>query len=159
MEACMEASFVEALAAPEHSSLQELQAYWRAKKGHRIAPPRSAIEPNEIKALLPNILLIDVVGAPPRFRARLFGSKLIEAYGEEVTGRFGDEVDLDNVAPELMAFLESAARDCKPQFLRAEFTKQSGRHLKYEQIILPLSEDGKTVNMLLSAYNVEKAYG
>ena len=147
----MEPTFVEALAAPEHSSLQELLAYWLSKKGQKIAPPRSAIEPGEIKALLPSILLIDVVGAPPRFRARLFGSKLIEAYGEEVAGKFGEEVDLDDVAPELMAFVETAARECRPQFLRAEFTKQSGRHLKYEQIILPLSEDGKTVNMLLCA--------
>ena len=150
---------VEALSAPRSASLVELQAYWLKKKGTQAAPPRSAIAPEEIRHLLPHILLIDVVGDPPRFRARLVGSALVTAYGEEVTGKFGDEIDLNGVAPDLMAFVETAARTCKPQFLLAEYTKGSGRHLKYEQIILPLSEDGETVSMLLCGFAVEEAYG
>jgi hypothetical protein len=156
----MEPNFVTPLAAPEHASLKGLLEYWLAKKGQLAAPPRSAIAPDEIKSVLPKILLFDVVGAPPpRFRARLFGSALVDAYGEEITGKFGDELDLDDSAPELIEFLATAAREIRPQFLRAEFTKHSGRHLRFEQIILPLSEDGETVNMLLCAYEVEKAYG
>lgn len=155
----MEPTFVQALAAPEHDTLKALQTYWQGKKGSAIAPPRAAIDPAELRGQLPYILLIEVVGNPRRFRARLFGSALVEAYGEELTGKFGEEVDLDAVWPELMDFVERAAAECKPQFLRAEFTKHSGRHLKYEQIILPLSDDGVRVNMLLSGYAVEKAYG
>jgi hypothetical protein len=152
---------VESLAAPEHASLRELQAYWESKRGQFAAPPRSAIDPSEITSLLPAILLIDVadvVGSPHRFRIRLFGTGLVEAYGEEITGKFGDEIDLDHLMLALTAFLETVVRECQPQYLRAEFTKERGRHLKFEQIILPLSEDGKSVNMLLSAFHVEKAF-
>jgi len=155
----MEPTFVRELKAPEAETLKRLQAYWERKKGARPAPPKSAIDPVELRDLLPNILLIDVVGNPPRFRARLFGSALVEAYGEEVTGKFGEEVDLDAVHAELMGFVERAAAKCKPQYLRAAFTKRNGRHLQYEQILLPLSEDGTKVNMLLSAYCVEEAFG
>lgn len=155
----MEPTFVMELKAPEAEPLQRLQAYWERKKGDRSAPPKSAIDPAELRDLLPNILLIDVIGQPPRFRARLFGSALVEAYGEEVTGRFGEDVDLDEVHDELMSFVERAVSECKPQYLRTAFTKHSGRHLRYEQILLPLSDDGANVNMLLSAYAVEQAYG
>jgi hypothetical protein len=155
----MEPTFVTALKAAEAESLQRLQAYWESKKGGRAAPPKAAIDPAELRDLLPNILLIDVIGDPPRFRARLFGSALVAAYGEEVTGKFGEDVDLDEVHDELMSFVERATAECKPQYLRTAFTKHDGRHLQYEQILLPLSEDGTKVNMLLSAYSVERAYG
>ncbi|GAB2179287.1 PAS domain-containing protein [Dongia sp. agr-C8] len=155
----MEPTFVTELQAPEAATLKRLQAYWEGKKGDRPAPPKSAIDPAELRDLLPDILLIDVVGDPPRFRARLFGSALVAAYGEEVTGKFGEEVDLDAVHDELMRFVERAAAQCKPQYLRTAFTKRGGRHLRYEQIILPLSDDGRKTNMLLSAYWVEAAYG
>lgn len=155
----MEPTFVTALTRPEAETLKQLKAYWEAKKGDRPAPPKSAIDPSELRNLLPNILLIEVVGDPPRFRARLFGSALVAAYGEEVTGKFGEEVDLDEVRTELMSFVERSAAECKPQYLRAAFTKHNGRHLQYEQILLPLSDDGTKVNMLLSAYSVEQAYG
>jgi hypothetical protein len=155
----MEPTFVTTLKAPEAEILKRLQAYWEDKKGERPAPPKSAIDPTELRELLPNILLIDVVGDPPRFRARLFGSALVAAYGEEVTGKFDEEVDLDAVHAELMGFVERAVAECEPQYLRAAFTKRGGRHLQYEQILLPLSDDGVKVNMLLSAYSVEEAFG
>jgi hypothetical protein len=160
-EAYVEPTSVESLAAPVHSSLRELQAYWLSKKGDLAAPARAAIDPSEIKSLLPSLLLIDVVddvASPQRFRIRLFGTGLVDAYGEEITGKFGDEIDLDDVVNELTAFLDTAVRECRPQYLRTEYTKVRGRHLKYEQIILPLSDDGKKVNMLLCSFHVDKAF-
>jgi hypothetical protein len=79
------------------------------------------------------------------------------AYGEEITGKFSDEIDLNHVVTELTAFLEAAVRECRPQYLRSEFTKNSGRHLKFEEIGLPLSNDGQNVDMLLCGVHVEKA--
>lgn len=155
----MEPTFVKALSAPEADKLRALQAYWEGKKQDRPAPPKASIDPTELRDLLPDILLIDVVGDPPRFRARLIGSALVTAYGEEITGKYGDEVDLDAVRDQLLGFFERAAKECRPQYLRAAFTKHDGRHLRYEQIILPLSDDGLKVNTLLSAYAIEQAYG
>ena len=55
-------------------------------------PPRSAIRPDEIVKQLPSVALLDVVGDPPRFRFRLFGTQLVAAYGQDLTGKFVDEI-------------------------------------------------------------------
>jgi hypothetical protein len=152
-------SSVEPLSAPEHASLRELHAYWLAKRGQQIAPPKSAINPSELKSVLSHIALVDVVGAPPSFHYRLFGTALANAYGQDITGRNRDELDANGVLPQLRVFLERAVQTCQPQSFRAEYTKATGRHLKYEQINLPLSDDGKTVNKLLVGVAVEHAFG
>jgi len=82
------------LLEPTHRSLKDLHAYWLSKKGSRNAPPRSAIRHDEIVNLLPTIALLDVVGEPPRFRFRLFGTRLVAAYGQDLTGKFVDEIDV-----------------------------------------------------------------
>ncbi len=150
---------VEELAEPRHPALQHLLAYWLSKKGTARAPPRSAIRPDEIAALLPSLAIVDVIGDPPRFRVRLFGTKLVAAYGEDITGKFTDEIDLDTVAPHLEAQLRRAVRECRPNVMRVHLTKaEDERRIEYERIWLPLSADGETVNMLLGGVAIELAY-
>lgn len=141
--------------------MKDLHAYWLSKKGDRKAPPRSAILPDEIVTLLPSIALLDVVGDPPRFRFRLFGTKLVTAYGQDLTGKFVDEIDVGGkVPPAILARAEKVARGCCINVGRSRYTKKSDRrHVEYELILLPLSEDGETVNMILCAYAIETAYG
>src|SRR5579872_2333958 len=88
-----DAGNIELLSEPGHQSLRNLHAYWLLKKGAAIAPPRTAIDPAEILPLLPNVALLDVIGHPPRFRFRLFGTALAAAYGQDVTGQFLDQID------------------------------------------------------------------
>src|SRR5690242_1319194 len=71
---------IEEISAPNHKSLNDLYAYWLAKRGSRIGPSRSVIRPEDLAPLLPNLALADVVGDPPRFRFRLFGTNLARAY-------------------------------------------------------------------------------
>jgi len=150
---------VQELPEPTYQSLKDLHAYWLAKKGGDIAPPRSAIHPEEIVELLPTIGLMDVVGEAPRLRFRLFGTELVKAYGQELTGKFAENIDLDAVGPDILSQLTSAVLQCCPKVARIQFTKSlDGRFVQYERIALPLSDDGKTVNMLLLGYVPEKAY-
>jgi hypothetical protein len=147
------------LPEPRHASLRRLHAYWLAKKGAARAPPRSAIHPEEIVDLLPNLALVDVIGEPPRFRVRLFGTILVAAYGQDITGRFIDEIDLDTIGPDLDASLRAVVRDWRPHVMRVQLIKaEDRRHIEYERIWLPLSSDNQTVNMLLGGIAVETAY-
>ena len=150
---------VEELAEPRHPALRQLFAYWLSKKGSARAPARSAIHPEEIVSLLPNLALVDVIGDPPRFRVRLFGTKLAEAYGEDITGKFTDEIDLNTIAPHLDSQLKRVVRECRPHVMRVLLTKtEDKRRIEYERIWLPLSADGETVNMLLGGIAIELAY-
>jgi hypothetical protein len=157
----LRSSGFEELQQPNHQSLKDLYVYWLSKKGARIAPARSAILPEEIVTHLPRIALVDVIGDLPRFRFRLFGSGLVAAYGQDLTGKFLDEIDLGTKSvPEAFQHAVRVVRECRPHFGRTRFTKQGdNRRVEYERIVLPLSADGSTVNMILCGYVVEKAYG
>lgn len=136
---------------PTQESLENLYAYWLAKRGFRIAPSRSAIQLDA--ALLQDIVLVDVVGDPPRFRYRFCGTRLADYYGDNLTGKFLDEIDIGSVSVKMINFLTTIVRECRPQVIWARYTKQrDGRCIEFERIALPLSQDGKTVNMILCAY-------
>lgn len=140
-----------------HQALRALHSYWLSKKGSRIAPPRAAIWPDELRALLPNIALVEVIGTPPRFRFRLFGSNLVDAYGEDITGRFADEVDLDGIGCRIHDDATSVVRERRASVAQIAYKTGDGRHLQYERVLLPLSDDGETVNMILIGYAIERA--
>jgi len=144
---------IEEVSEPTHESLKNVHAYWIAKRGYRIAPPWSVLQLDEMAAFLPDITLIDVVGDLPRFCFWFCGTRVAEAYGEDVTGKFFDEVDLGSLKRDVVSFFTKIARECRPQAARIRFTKQQDeRYVDYERIALPLSEDGRTVNMILCAY-------
>lgn len=125
--------------------------YWLRKRQSRIAPARADILPEEITSILPNILLIDVVGETRRLRYRLVGTEFVEVYGAEVTGLFVDEVDFDGLRQFIIADYQKVARDHVPSWTSWSFAKGDGRWLEYERLVLPLSSDGVTVDMLLVA--------
>jgi hypothetical protein len=129
--------------------LRRLYDYWRAKKGDRNAPRRADIAAAEIKPLMSRIFIVDVLGAPPRFRYRLAGTQLVERFGEEITGRFLDELDLSDAGGEIAAEFRNVAASCRPVCSRWEYTKRDGKLLRYERLLLPLSTDGQTVDMIL----------
>jgi len=147
---------IEEVPEPTHEPLKNVFACWIAKRGFRIAPPWSVMQlEGEIAAWLPDIALIDVVGDLPRFRFRFCGTKVAEAYGEDVTGKFLDEIDFGRLSlkRDIVGFFTKIVRECCPQAVRIRFTKQQDeRHLDYERIALPFSKDGRTVNMILCAY-------
>ena len=131
----------------DHDGLRQVYRYWLGKKGDRVAPGRADIRPEELVPLLPNLYLVDVEGA--RFRLRLVGTEIVQEYGAEITGRYLDEIDLDDRKAEILHEYLQATRDRAPQFRRWDYEKEDGRQLRYSRLILPLSSDGKTVDKLL----------
>lgn len=131
--------------------LEAAHDYWLEKRGSRIAPSRSDIRPEEMRKFLPYVMLLDVIGAPPRFRYRLVGTAFAAEYGQEITGRFVDEIDLSDQKECVLADYAEVVRSGAPSFRRWEYTKSDGRYVEVERVVLPLSGDGRAVNMLLGA--------
>jgi hypothetical protein len=129
--------------------LIELYQYWLDKRGDRIAPSRAALQPEEITHLLPQIFLIDVVDGPRRFRFRLVGTAIVEVFGDDPTGRFVDELELNLPKEEMLEQYLGALRERCPLWRRWRYTKPDGRLLEYERLILPLSSHGNSIDMLL----------
>lgn len=83
------------IAAIPDARLQSLAEYWFARREAGSAtPPRSAIDPLDFPVLLPNVILVERVGAPPeeRYRFRLAGTDVVAHAGRELTGSHIDEV-------------------------------------------------------------------
>src|SRR4051794_5327847 len=80
-------------APPEtaHPKTIRLYEYWLRKMPRAgLLPSRRDIDPTDIPALLDNIWLLDVVGAPRRFRFRLIGDAM---HRKGIPGRPGAYVD------------------------------------------------------------------
>ncbi len=142
------------------ADLKRLYHYWESRKGTRLLPSRADIDPVDMRPYLRHVFLMDVV--PPtgpgahRFRFRLAGTEVVERFGEELTGRFLDEVDLNSVGDAILGQYAKAVDTGLPVHGLWEYTKNSGRFMSYERIILPLSTDGTAVDMLLCGACVVK---
>ncbi|HEX7005586.1 MAG TPA: PAS domain-containing protein [Alphaproteobacteria bacterium] len=144
---------------PRHDVLKALLDYWLEKKGDRRAPSRSDIDPLEIAPLLPFVMLIGVERTPLRFHYRLVGTEIVRNIGDDLTGHYLDEyVRLGRDAPMVRDYARVAAWG-PPVCAVWEYTRDDGRHVRYERLALPLSRDGKTVDMLFGGAVFETAYG
>jgi hypothetical protein len=118
--------------------------YWNRKRGDRLMPVRRDIEPTEIPALLPHVQLVELVG--DRLRYRLIGTALVEAYGENWTGKYIDETFTGN----RRRFLEESYRRVRheraPVLVRNLFVSKSGIKMEAARVNTPLSEDGSRVS-------------
>ncbi len=135
--------------SPTTAVAQRLLSYWQSTLNGRTAPRREDLLPEELGDLLPWVVLLDIVGSPPRFRVRLAGTGVVREYGAEITGRFLDELDIGAAHDRALEEHRRTVEECRPIIGTFDFRKQDGRWVTFERISLPLSADGETVNMLL----------
>ncbi len=145
------------LSRPENGPFQEFYAYWRDKGGEKVMPSRADLDPLEIPRLLPSLFLIDVVsGSPRRFRFRLVGTRIVELEGE-ITNKFLDELVPDVPETAMARHYDDAVEG--RIYVRREtlgWHPRERAHVNYDVLLLPLSRDGATVDMLFGfcAYHV-----
>jgi hypothetical protein len=132
-------------------SLHRLIAYWFDKRGERALPALRDVDPTEIPLLLGQIWLCDRQADSGRFRYRLAGEKINAFWGYSIAGKHLEEiVPSDRLASATEKFrmaceLPAILHDHVCLSLTEEIT-QTG-----ERLILPLSDDGVRVNVLLGA--------
>ncbi|NIA67634.1 PAS domain-containing protein [Pelagibius litoralis] len=128
-----------------------LYDYWSNLLAGRQAPARSDVDPRAMPRILPHLGLFDVENDPRRYRVRLMGTNVVEWYGCDVTGHYLDEIDLGLNPGTVFSILDHVVRSMTPAHMVSEYTKQDGRRIRCERIVLPLSDNQRQVNMLLGA--------
>ena len=139
-------------AAPEitHPELRELHQHWEARRGTRPMPARADFDPVELpRALLPNLFLVDVEEEPRRFRYRLVGTELTAVMKRELKGLYIDEMPFLFRKFALPAYAEVMER-AAPTYRQINALEALWR-IRYERLLLPLSDDGRRINMILGA--------
>lgn len=126
--------------------LIELYEYWLEKKGRRRMPSRQDIDPTDISALLPHIMLIDVLNGE-RFRIRMVGTALDDATGLNATGRLLNEVMPDGpYADYVQGLYGEVVREKSPIYAECEHGDPDRVQHATIRLIMPLSDDGETVD-------------
>lgn len=123
-------------------------AYWDRVRGDRVMPSRRDIRPREILALLPHVFLADILADPLRFRIRLAGTEVVNRFGEELTGKMLDEIDLGDRTASIVDSYAATVADRAPTLTIEEFQRRDGRLMHYRRLLCPLSTDGRKVDML-----------
>lgn len=134
--------------------IRKLNGYWQAKARGKV-PSRSDIDPVDVRDLLPNLLMIDMVGDPARFRVRLVGTRVVQYTGFDFTGRCLDELVFQG-----RDFLEQCYRrmlaERRPIFGHYAWLVRSRHFGQCEFGLFPLSEDGVTVDRGISIEDYER---
>lgn len=138
------------IAAPIDPVLVRLFSYWDAKRGGRLMPSRADIDPVELRGLVHNVMLYDVV-APELYRIRLVGQAIVDFVGTNNTGKFAADTLPPDAGKRMTEILNSVVANRAPRF-RAGYAywQRDKSYRKFEACFLPLSPDDRTVDKILA---------
>lgn len=127
-------------------------AYWLRKRGANAMPFKRDLDPTEISPkVLPHLQILDVIDAGKRFRYRLIGTALVDAYGKDYTGTHADEL----ISGERLRFIHSVYQAVctikAPVFSHTCYHTVRQTDLIANRIYMPLSNDGVRVGYILGA--------
>lgn len=145
-----------ALADVQSPRIRQLYDYWKSKCSDVAPPPRSAIEPGDIRPLLPYLVLAELTADPFRIAYRLVGTAVVRWHGDDFTGREHSSVPSfveSGIEEAYRRVLQTAA----PVFGRTGLNAGDQSWIGFEYAIFPLSDDGRTVNKCLAIQCTGKA--
>jgi hypothetical protein len=134
------------------SLLRQLHRDWESRRRGRRMPARADFDPVDLKYILGNLSLIDVLGDPLRFRFRIHASNVAGRVGFDLTGK---EVELianphyrKLVRDHFLAVVERRA----PVLEFRDRVMADNICLRCEVLALPLSDDGEAIDRIMSAF-------
>ena len=135
-----------------NSLVQKGLDLWREHANGRAMPSRTDLSPRVLSGLLRNTALLRVLDGGKEFETRISGDALVTAQGVSFQGKTTAEIDL--MLPGYGSVLNSVyryvTRTAKPAAYRGWYVREADGHsLYHESIVLPLSDDGRTVDHLL----------
>ena len=137
-----------------------LKDYWDQKRGTRAMPSRADIKPAEMKQHLAWVVLVDVVPDFTDFRYRTIGTRVTGYFAPDSTGKLVSEAFRSHgeaVVNAMLAPYRKASRDKVIVHAWGAADWIGKAFLDFESLYLPLSDDGVTANMVLSAVTFELA--
>lgn len=134
----------------KHPSTRELYEYWQRLRRGRPAPERTEIEPSDIRRILGDTFILEVVSRT-EYRFRLAGTRVCALYGRELKGRdflsFWSGKDREAVATLLAAVSQDAAAAVLGMNGRAAHE----RDLACEVLLLPIRQKGGGYDRILGS--------
>ena len=132
--------------------LLTLHAYWELKCAGRDLPDRADIDPVEMpRRLLPYLFIVEYAPIPGRWRYRLMGTEMVERLGADLTGRFLDEALGGRYCNYLTPLNAEVRASRRPLYTESTLTSDDGAVLLTKRMLVPLTNGGDEVAMVLGA--------
>lgn len=128
-------------------TLRSLVDYWCRVKGGRPAPCRADLDPAQLQALLPWVMLLDSLGDD--YRYRLVGTGLDGLFGRRLTGGTVRTAWSSRLGDQWLLWMDAARCDSLPVTTSATTLSSARRPLRIDMVLLPLCSRGDRVDMLL----------
>ncbi|MGD1878376.1 MAG: PAS domain-containing protein [Kiloniellaceae bacterium] len=122
--------------------------YWKLKRSNRPMPARGDIDPAEIVAILPHVFLLDVRQNPLDFRYRLVGTKMDEHMLSPYTGLWMSQIAHQKAPSRIWSNCRTVALEGRPISGNTPYVGKNKEFLTTEDLIMPLGDDVRTVDML-----------
>lgn len=113
-------------------------------------PSRTDIDPSAIREILPHVFLVDVHEEARDFRYRLIGTYLEDHWVSRYTGLWLSEIPEQRAPSMIFSALTKAVERRRPSCFNLPYRGRKSIYSQSEDIMLPLSDDGETVNMILA---------
>ena len=130
--------------------LQRLYDDWNMRRRGRAFPSRADFDPIDFKYILGRLSLLDVLGDPVRFRYRVHGSDIVARFGVDLTRRYVDEAPSRGHREAALEDYGAAVVRREPIVMYRGHQFIDARTWGCEILVLPLSDDGDTVQQLFS---------
>ncbi len=136
--------------ALDHAHLREVARYWLGLRGARALPARRDLDPLALSApILPRLWIVDCEAGGTCFRFRLAGEEINATFGFPVRGLTLADAFPDRLRASVQARFERIAREACGCHCVGTVYVENERNGHGERLILPLSEDGRSVTQLL----------
>ena len=133
----------------ESPILRQFFQYYLKKCGNRLFPSRSDLDPLDFPYALGDITLVNVHHNPLNFSFRLDGSHHVERFGFDLTGRSLDDFPYPDMRQSIFDSYKDVIDHREPRRYFRDL-ESAGRWFRYETLLLPLSSDGTTIDMIVS---------
>lgn len=117
-------------------------------------PARADLDPTEIPDLLPWVILVDVL--PGDFRYRLVGTEVRRIAHADYTGALFSALPGKGPGSVVWSNCEEVVRRCAPFSRSPPYVGPVPYFRDCENLLLPLSADGATVNMIFQVVSFER---
>jgi len=129
--------------------LRELLDIWNEKRRGRRMPARADLSPFDFPTHLGHLFIVGVESVPRRFRYRLVGTEITKILRRDATGRCFEQAYEGRLLATLTEFFSWVAIERMPLRIYCLTGHARNPIYAYDCVLLPLSTDGDTVNMIL----------
>lgn len=128
-----------------------LYDYWTRQRGERTVPLRSAIEPADIAAILPDVFILeDSRLHDPRFR--LAGTRFCAQFGRELKGTDFHALFAPDMRVRVAKIAGNVMAQAAPAVLQVQLVDGALDTTDAEILLLPLATKGKTADRIIGAF-------